>query len=51
MGVVVERPVPSTERVKARKGEGCGFPTVFISYSSLSVPSSESTSDAVMGEI
>ena len=51
IGVVVVRLLPSTEMVNARKGEGCGSPTVVISYCRLSNPSKESSSDAVIGEI
>ena len=49
MGVIVVRVVPSTERVKARKGEGRGLPTVFISNVVVSIPFSESVSVTDIG--
>ena len=49
MAVVVVRLVPSSESVKARKGEGRGDPTVFISNSVVSIPYSESASVTEIG--
>ena len=49
MAMVVVRLVPSSESVKARKGEGRGDPTVFISNSTVSIPYSESASVTEIG--
>ena len=51
MGTVVVSVEPSSESVKARNGEGRGSPTVLISYCIISIPLSESLSDAVIGVV